>query len=198
MLYLKRSIGLIIILSLLSICSCSTGVEPLPGHGTLRIILQSSPSDTSIKISDQTINVDTTDYFQVIILQGKSYNNNYYAILFKTTTSYLEQDEEYNLISKENDSYEKFTLFESYVPPQQYDSIQFGLLPEQLKMGDFNIAVQVQPNNSYLLNLPINFQVYENRVTQITVEIDPFESLMRFRDLYYFIPKAKIKDVSYF
>lgn len=192
--------GYLIVLALwfAGIISCDSGVEPSPDPGILRITLQSDPADTAIVIVADTFYVANNDSFGVTIFQGRVYNDTVYSILYPTLRSYRQEDITYNLIRLDSSEYRKYVIFESYAPPGDYDRIQFGLKATVLRISNFDeIKVESPPNVNPLVDLYANFRVSENSVTEIGIQIKPFQSIQRYRDTYQFYPNLEIKSVKY-
>jgi len=91
--------------------------------------------------------------------------------------------------------YQQYKVFESYVPPGDYDTLKFGLNAVKdvfanrvvivSKSGkEFVVPLELPPNESLLLSFPIDAKVREGAVTEIYLEIFPFESIYRYRDSY--------------
>lgn len=193
------ALGLTILYGLgIIIIGCSTGVESSPDHGILRVTLQSEPADTFIVIIADTFAVSEGDSFGVTIFQGKVYhNNNTYALLYKDTDSYRTEDITYNIIRKENGEYKKFVIYESYVPPGDYNMLQIGVTASLLKIGNFYIPVKLPQGSDLLIDLFQDFQVRENRITEVNLQISPFKSVLRYRDSFHFTREIKITDIEY-
>ncbi|MDZ7317620.1 MAG: hypothetical protein ONB11_00580, partial [candidate division KSB1 bacterium] len=153
---------------------------------------------TSIIIIKDTITVSARDWFGVTITQGKIYHGENFAILFKDTQSYRVEDVVYNILERENGQYKKFTIYESYAPPNSYDKLQFGVTASLLRMGFFNIPVQLRPGDALLVDLNANFDIKENQTTEIDVQISPFKSVVRYKDSYYFTRQMQIIAVRYY
>lgn len=197
--YLFVQLGFAIVLAVgMFALSCDTGVEVSPAPGVIRVILQSDPADTSIIIIKDTITVSARDWFGVTITQGKIYHGDNFAILFKDTKSYRVEDVVYNILERKDGQYQKFTIYESYAPPNSYDKLQFGVTASLLKMGFFNIPVQLRPGDALLVDLTANFDIKENQTTEIFVQISPFKSVVRYKDTYYFTRQMQIIDVRYY
>lgn len=178
---------------------CNTGIEISPDPGILRVTLQSDPADTSIVIVPDTLNVAPNDSFGVTIFQGKAYNDSFFAVLYKSLKSTQQEDIIYNIIKIENGKYKKFTIFESYVPPADYNKIRFGIKPTVLKFSGFDeIKVESVGEANLFVELSQQFVVSENRITEVNVQISPFKSIQRYRDTYQFIPKVKTINVTYY
>jgi len=177
--------------------NCSN-IEPSPEPGILRITLASDPSDTTIVIVTDTFTVGESDSFGVTIFQGKVYRDSAYAVLYPTTRSYKQEDITYNLIKRENNQYHAYIIFESYVPPQDYNRIKFGMKATVLKFSNFDeIKVEAPQDSSLFVELEKHFTVYENRVTEVNVMLQPFRSISRYKDTYQFSPIVQITGVQY-
>ncbi len=178
--------------------NCSTGVEPSPRPGIVRITLQADPADTSIVIVSDTFSVSHGDYFGVKFFQGKVFSDTNYAFLFETKESYNIEEVTVNVLSRHDNEYRRFIVYECYVPPGEYDKIQFGLESSVLKLGNFEIPVEVPFGVNKLMDFQQNFTIHENRVTEINFGISPFKSVQRYRDKFHFTREIKIKDVKYY
>ena len=176
--------------------SCDAGIKDSPDPGTIRIIMQSNPSDTSIVIVPDTLSVTENDFFGVTVFQGKAYKDSMFAILYHDIRSTTQEDITYNIIKIDDGEYRKYTIFESYVPPGSYNRIQFGLKSSALKFSGFDvITVETPDETKYVdLNQPLN--ISENSVTEINVQISPFKSIDRYRDTYQFTPVVEIISVT--
>ncbi|MFZ5518341.1 MAG: hypothetical protein ACOY90_17025 [Candidatus Zhuqueibacterota bacterium] len=178
--------------------SCDTGVVESPEPGILRITLQSEAADTTLIVISDTLSVTASDWFGVTITQGKVYNGDNFAILYKDTSSYQIQDITYNILEQENDQYRKFTIYESFVPPGDYDKLQIGVTASLLKLGYFSIPIELPRGASLLIDLNQNFTVFkERRITEVNVQISPFKSVVRYKDSYHFMRMLEIAGVNY-
>ena len=190
-----RWLWLIFVVGLL--ITCQNGIEPTPNPGIIRVVLQSSPDDTFIVIVKDTFVVSEKDSFGVTVFQGKVYSGKTYAILYPNLKSYQQVDKTYNLLRRDGDQYHPFVIFESYVPPGNYDSLQFGLKATVLKLKDFDlIRVESPPDLNPIVNLPASMRVEENKITEVVVYLKPFQSIQRYRDVYRFIPKVQVVKVQ--
>lgn len=199
--------------------SCDTGLEASPEPGILRVSIQSNPLDTSIVIKSDTFSVIQGDSFGVKFFQGKVYNGENYALLYETTDSYLTEDLIFNVINRLNHSYEKVTVYESYVPPAHYDRLQVGITASEIRVSrvytrylydaDGNVIgsrldtttitnpVRLPDVATPLLDFETDFEINENKITEVVLQIDPFESLERFKDAYVFNRKIRINEIIY-
>ncbi|MCI0514692.1 hypothetical protein L0128_15870 [candidate division KSB1 bacterium] len=178
--------------------SCDMGVEPSPAPGVLRVTLQADPADSTILIVKDWFTVKYGDFFLVTIFQGKAFNDSNYAVLFVDKSSYQEKQSLFNMIEKKENTFERYVIFESYLPPFEYDRIQFGITALVVSLGNLEIPIQSPPNTTPFVTLPQNFKIMENRVTEINLQLSPFKSVKRYRDSYHFIPQMQIIDVKYY
>lgn len=191
--------GLVTLCALGLISGCDVGIEDSPDPGIIRVTLQAAPSDTSVIIVPDTLCVAPEDSFGVTIFQGKAYKDTISAVLYKSTTSTSQQDIIYNIIKIEHGEYQKFTIFESHLPPGNYNKIRFGMRAIVLKIGDFDeIAVESTDMDYLFVELEQNFNISEDRITEINVQVSPFLSIQRYRDKYQFIPIVEINDIKYY
>jgi len=177
--------------------SCSTGIESSPKPGILRVTLQSAPADTQITILNRTFTVSEGDFFGVTIFQGKVYSGEQFAFLFKDKNSYRQEDVTYNIVERKEGQYVLFTIFESYVPPGNYSKLQFGVTGSLVKLGYLEIPVKLPEGTTSMKDLPYEFRIDENQVTEINVLISPFKSVNRYRDSYQFTREMTITGVTY-
>jgi len=176
---------------------CDTGVEVSPAPGILRVTLQSEPTDTAIVVIDDTLTVSAGDSFGVTISQGKVYSGDNFAVLFIDINS-DKIEALYNVLAREIGEYKKYTIYESYVPPANYNMLQFVANAKSIKLKYFRVPVQLPEASNPLLDFKYDFQVLENKTTEINVQISPFKSVVRYRDSYYFTRDMRITGVQYY
>ncbi|MCX8010020.1 MAG: hypothetical protein N3A61_02610 [Ignavibacteria bacterium] len=207
-----KFVNLIIValLTTLLVNSCETGVEDSPQPGIIRVTLQSNPSDTMLVEKSDTF-YSTQKYaatFWMKISQGRIYRDSNFAIIYPTRFDYRQRDSIYNVLKVDSlKRYIQYTIFESYVPPFNFNKLEFGITPQRDSLmvvisntgKRFNNFVELPPGENLLISLPVDFEVKEGRVTQIDVQINPFKSVQRYRDLYRFYREnnVKIAKVSY-
>ncbi len=193
----RRSFSILVVAVLATgLLSCSTGVEESPQPGIVRVTLQANPADTTILILTDTVRVTDRDSMGVTIFQGKIFSGVKFATLFRSVTSYRAEDITYNVLKRDIGTYKTYVVYESYVPPGDYTKLQVGVTATLLKFRDVApIQLQLRPDDPLLLDFDIGFQVSENRVTEIMLQIDPLRSLIRYRDLYYFERKMRVLGV---
>lgn len=180
---------------------CSTGVEVSPQPGIVRVTLQSDPGDTSIAILTDMHRVTINDSLDLKTFQSKVYNGDKFAIFFRTTTSYRQEDAIHNVLKLDSSgTYTTFTIYESYVPPGSYDRLQIGITASFMHLEGpptYDISVRLPPEAPPLIDLYQPFQVFESRVTEVNVQISPFKSVSRYRDLYYFNRIVRVTGIWY-
>lgn len=177
--------------------SCDSTVEVSPAPGIIRVTLQSDPTDTSIIVIKDTFTVSQGDSFGVAISQGKIYNGDNFATLFINLNS-NDIEATYNILKRENGEYKKYTVYETYVPPDNYDKLQFVANARLLRLKYFLVPVQLPEGVSPLLDFNCDFEVFENDTTEINMQISPFKSVVRFKDSYYFTREMMIVGVKYY
>ncbi len=192
-----NAILLAITILLMSLAGCGSGIEDSPAPGILRITLESNQTDTVIIIVKDTLTVSDGDNFRVSIFQGRVFQGNTYGILYPSLTSTSQQERAYNLIARENNLYMRFQIFETYLTPGGYSDIEFGIDSEFLKLQNFDRIDVITPPN-YYLKLPVNFDIHENRITEVNVRVSPFTYIVRYRDSYNFEPEMDIVGVTYY
>ena len=177
------------------VVTCNTGVEESPQPGIVRVTLQANPADTTILILTDTVRVTDGDSMGVTIFQGKVFSGAKFATLFQSLTSYRPEDITYNVLKRDIGTYKTYPVYESYVPPGDYTKLQIGVTATLLKLREVAVSLQLRPNDPLLLDFDVGFQVSENKITEIMLQIDPLRSLTRYRDLYYFERKMRVLGV---
>ncbi len=177
--------------------TCDSGIENSPAPGIVRVTLESDPSDTVIIIVTDTLTVSDDDIFWVSIFQGRVFRDDTYGILYPRLESTRQEEKFYNIIWRQGGQYQRFTIFESHLPPQSYNKIEFGVDSRFLKLKNFDLIDVITPDN-YFIKLPADFEIKSNKVTEVNIRVKPFKSVTRFRDSYIFQPEMEIFDVKYF
>ncbi len=194
----RNCLVVVLILATVSIYTgCTTGVESSPLPGVLKITLQSNPNDTMIVVISDTLVVGEEDYFGNVIFQGRVFSGDHYAFLFPDKDKPQQEDKTYNIIERINGEYTQYTIFESYVPPGEYDAIEFGITGDLVELGYFEIPIKMPEGESPKQKLEHTFTVEENRTTEVNIQLSPFESVTRYRDSYLFRPVLEITNVTY-
>jgi hypothetical protein len=185
------------------ILSCDTGVEPSPEPGLLRVNLMADKADSSIVISGDTLYASPGDSMEIIIFQGRAYNDSNYVILLKNRDQAVAEDHRYNLLRRNNSGdYKKYTIFEYYVPPKSYNKLQFGisskflLLTYGYAVGGTGVHVKNKPDENNIEEFLINFDVNQGEITEINLQLEPFNSLTRHKDVFWFTPKFEVVSIN--
>lgn len=215
----KRSIYIATCYLLLSwVCSaCRTGVEPSPNPGILRVTLKANEADTTIIIQNDTSRFSRWDEFNLIVSRGKILRGANYALLYADRSIARVPGDTVNIIKREwlngvpikptdvaeintkNSRYITYVIFESYVPPGEYDSLSFSLSANEILIFVPKVymnPVQLPPGTTPQMQFPVHITVAEDRLTQVNLEIFPFSSLYRFRDSYLFGRKMMVVSVD--
>lgn len=197
--------------------ACRTGVEPSPSPGILRVTLKANETDTTIIIQNDTSRFSRWDEFNLIVSRGKILRGANYALLYADPSIARVPGDTVNIIKREwlngvpikptdfteintrNSRYIKHVIFESYVPPGEYDSLSFSLMANEILIFVPKVymnPVQLPPGTNPQMQFPVHITVAEGRVTQVNLEIFPFNSLYRFRDSYLFGRKMVVVGVD--
>lgn len=136
--------------------------------------------------------------FKVSVFQGKIYHDNLYAVLFTGLSKYRTETRDYNLLEQTGGRYRPFVIFESYVPPGEYDVLEFGLTASQLTLGVFNSPIELPEGESSLIRIIKDFDVLEGGTTELRVQIRPLESIARYRDSFIFDRAIEINTINYY
>lgn len=202
-------LSVILIFSALIFFDCTTGVTDSPDHGIVRVMFTADPADTILIERSDTFSVSTrfTAFFVLKVFQGRVYHDSDFAVLYPNIGSYRQEDEFVNIIALDSlGNYKVYKVFESYIPPGNYNSLEFGVTPASgipLKIvansgKTFENPVELPPDESLLYHFDQDFTVNENKVTQIDVQISPFKSVERYRDVYRLYRIMKITDIHYY
>jgi hypothetical protein len=183
--------------------NCGTGIVPSPDPGIIKVTLQADPADTLIVITGDTLTTVAGDSFHVKIYQGKAFTNDTtFAILYQNTSEYYEVEHNYNLFKREDGIYKEYTIFQSFLPPDNYSKIKFAINSEFLLLtrgfafGGIGIPMEIPPEASPFVEFPVNFKIDENNITEIKIQIKPLQSVIRYKDLFHFVPDLEIRSVS--
>ncbi|MBN2354585.1 hypothetical protein JXO59_00645 [candidate division KSB1 bacterium] len=183
--------------------NCSTGIVESPDPGIVKVTLRANAADTLIIITGDTLITVDGDSYHVKIYQGKAYTqDSIFAILYQNTSEYYEVEHNYNLLKRENGIYKEYTIFESFLPPDNYGKIRFGMIAYFLLLtrgyayGGIGIPMETPPGTSPFIEFPINFTIEENRITEIKLEIKPLQSVVRYKDIFHFVANMEVISVG--
>ncbi|RKY55292.1 MAG: hypothetical protein DRP89_03595 [Candidatus Neomarinimicrobiota bacterium] len=199
----KRNLLIVIsylfLVLLVLVDSCSTGVESSPEPGILRVKIQSDSSDTSIVIANKTYILSKQDRFNVKFTQGKVYDvDSVFFTLYPDIFSYTQRDVTCDILKTEDGQYKEFTIFETFLPPGEYRRLQFGIaVSSYVFLGNNEIPISLPPNTELLIDFDFDFSINSNELTEIKMNIYPFQSIKRFQDSFYFIRKVEVVKIDY-
>lgn len=181
----------------LTLGACETGVEVSPQPGVLRVTLQSHPADTSIVIVREPVRVRDGDQLNATVFQGKAYTaEGRFFILFPNLQSNRQRDETYNILARQGGEYVKHTVFETFLPPDVYERLEFGITASQLRISTFQIPIRLPDGERLLIDLEVPFEIFENQVTEFNVQIYPLQSVTRFRNAFLFNRKIEVAGIQ--
>lgn len=209
----------VILIAVILHLDCGTGVEPSPSPGIVRVTLKANEQDTAIVIRSDTTRFSRWDSFALYISQGLLYRDKNYAYLYRDISSARIVSDTVNIIGREwlngvpitandtttittaNSRYIKYVIFETYVQPGVYNRLEMNLNGMEVDTYIpklYQNPIRLPDSTSAVIGFDQSYTVSEGRTTEINLEIDPFGSLTRYRDLYVFSRKMKIIRVSQF
>ncbi len=216
---MSRSSAFLVVLSLAlaALSGCTTSVDPSPHAGIVRVTLKSDDTDNYLVILSDTTRFSRYDSFVAATLNGRVYRGSNYAPIYRTPGIERIDADTVNLLAREwlngtpinirdsvditpaNSRYQRYVIFESYVPPGSYDSLAFTLVAGEVAtyIPKYYVnPVQLPPGTLPQMSFPLSFTVQEDKVTQIDVEISPFKSLKRYQDLFLFNRIMRVAGVQ--
>jgi hypothetical protein len=104
-------------------------------------------------------------------------------------------------------AFKGYVIFESFIPPGNYDQLRFGINAPTDEMQNrltivtregkkFYIPVEIPPEEDKLITMNANFEVKSGQTTEIYVEMDLFKGITRYRDSYRLHRNLQIKAVK--
>jgi len=196
---------------------CNTGVEPSPDPGILRITMKSAEVDTLLVILGDTVKFSRVDHYDVIFSQGRLYQGNNYADLFTDLSIDRINSDTINILQRAwldgrlitpTDSvfdvetfqsrYVSSKVIEWYVPPGAYDKLQFnfkGIEVFVARPRQFRTPLQLAEGVTPIMSFNHPITVNAGHVTEVNLEILPFESIRRYKDSYIFDRKVSVTSV---
>jgi len=110
-------------------------------------------------------------------------------------------DHNYNLFDREENTFKKIMIFQSYLPPGDYTNLQFGITAEEMLLtygyafGGIRIPLDRTAETSLLQDLNTEYTISPEHVTELEIHIKISESVERYRDKYNLNPKLTVVDV---
>ena len=213
----RYGVPVAVILLILVLGGCKTAVEPSPSPGILRVIMKSAESDTSIVLLNDTSRFSRWDSFDMVISQGRLGRGEWYASIYNNSSSARKTSDTMNALGREwlngkpitwqdtdeitprNSRYRSYVVFESYVPPGTYDRLTFAITATEMEIfipKHYLNPVGLPPGIAPSIDFTGSYTVHESGVTQVEVEIQPYKSLRRYQDQFYFERKVSVVRVQ--
>lgn len=201
---------------LLSDIGCKTAVEPSPEPGILRVVFKSSDDDTAIIIQNDTSRFSRWDNFNIIVSQCRLYRGDNYSYVYNNLSSERKADDTVNALAREwlsgvpitfqdsdsitvgNSRFRRFVIFEYYVPPGSYQKMSISVTASEMEFfipKHYLNPVTLPPGVTPTMEFPVNVTISERGVTEIELELQPYKSLRRYQDQFYFERKLVVKQV---
>ena len=207
------------ILAGLVIAGCGNGIEPSPGPGILRVTIKANELDTTIVIGSDTSRFSRWDNFQLFISQGRLDRGGNYALLYANPSSARVNGDTINILARKwldgtpittadttpisatNSRYRSYVIFESNVPPGDYSRLEMSLIGKEMDIfipKIFQNPIQLPESTGSVIGFLQTISVREGGTTEINLEIDPFSSLQRYRDLFVFSRQVRVTNIRRF
>lgn len=200
------------------ISGCSTGVEQSPYPGIIRVTMKSVEQDTLLIILGDTVKFSRVDHYDVIVSQGRLYQGNNYADLYTDLSINRNNSDTINILQRAwldgrlitvNDpvfdveanrsKYVGSKVIEWYVPPGTYDKLQINLKGIEVFVArprQFRTPLQLAKDVSPIMNFNQTITISAGHVTEMNLEILPFQSIRRYQDSYIFDRKVSVVSVQ--
>lgn len=206
------------VLLALGAVQCTTGVEPSPDPGIVRVMIKGVESDTMIVIQGDSSEFSRWDLFNLYLSTGRIYQGEIYSTIYNSPTNERKGSDTANILAREwldgtpitprdtmritpdNSRWVNYIVFESYVPPGEYDRLYFALTATEMEIfipKHYLNPVQLPPGTEPGIGFDIPFTVVEGGVTEIRLEIYPYQSLSRYRDAFYFDREVIVSNVTW-
>lgn len=196
---------------------CDTGVEPSPDPGIIRVTIKSADADTLLIILGDTIKFSRVDHYDIVFSQARLYRDENYAELFtdlslerinSITINVLQRAWLDGRLITPNDSvfdveawnskYVSSKVVEWYVPPGTYNQLQFNLKGIEVFVArprQFRTPLQLADGVTPIMSFNQTININAGHVTEVNLEILPFQSIKRYKDSYIFERKVNIASI---
>ena len=197
---------------------CSTGVDPSPAPGIVRMTLKSDDADTLLVILADTIQFSKYDYYDVMVSQGRLWRGENYSYLYTNTSTERNATTIINILQRKwkngdiitpgdsvfdvdtwRSEYVSSTVYEWYVPPGTYDKLDFNLSGIEMyvvRPRRFQNPLQLPEGVRPIMTFPVSVTVEAGRTTEIQLVVSPFQSIRRYKDAYLFDRKVRIAKIQ--
>jgi hypothetical protein len=200
------------------VLSCTTGVDPSPEPGIVRVMIKGVETDTMIVIQSDTSEFSRWDVFDLYLSTGRIYQGPNYSTIYNNPSNERKGADTVNILAREwldgspitprdtmritpqNSRWINYVVFESYAPPGNYDRVYFSLTATEMEIfipKHYLNPVQLPPGVQPGMSFDIPFTVVEGGTTEIRLEIYPYQSLSRYRDAFYFDRQVVVSDVQW-
>lgn len=205
-------------LSVYLLSGCKTGVEPSPEPGVIRVTMKSNEVDTLLIILGDTVKFSRVDRFDVIFSQSRLYRGDNYADLYTDLSIDRKNSDTINLLQRawldgrlitptdpvfdvdaSKSKYVSSKVVEWYVPPGTYDKLEFNFKGIEIFVArprQFRTPLQLAEGVTSIMNFNYTITINSGRVTEVNLEVLPFQSIRRYRDSYIFDRKVSIASVQ--
>lgn len=196
---------------------CTTGVEPSPEPGIVRVMIKGVESDTMIVIQSDSSEFSRWDRFDLYLSTGRVYRGDLYSTIYNNPSNERKGSDTVNILAREwldgspitprdtmritpqNSRWINYVVFESYVPPGSYDRLYFSLMATEMEIfipKHYLNPVQLPPGTEPGMSFDVPFTVTDGAVTEIWLEIYPYQSLSRYKDAFYFDRQIIVSSVQ--
>jgi hypothetical protein len=214
--WMCRAAGTVLLAA--AVLSCTTGVDPSPDPGIIRVMIKGVESDTMIVIQSDSSEFSRWDRFDLYLSTGRVYQGSNYATIYNNPSNERKGADTVNILAREwldgapitprdtaritpqNSRWISYLVFESYVPPGEYDRLYFSLTATEMEIfipKHYLNPVQLPPGVQPGMSFDIPFSVTEGGTTEINLEIYPYQSLSRYRDAFFFDRKVVVSNVTW-
>ena len=196
--------SLLLILScVLAIAGCSDDYKIVgvgsQGPGILQVIMKSDDADSILVIAGDSARVTegSGDSLALSVSQGRAFRGADYATLYGSLQDYLQLIKTYNPIRKQSGTYQSLLLFQSYLPPANYDSLTFELNASYLQIGYYQIPLSPVQGAGDFVTFIQSFRIEEGRTTVVTLHVKPLSSLVRVGDSFQYSWIFDLVQITY-
>ena len=195
----NRLWSVVVLIPLLLSCSNEydlTGVNS-PEPGLLKVYIQADDAENYTVIAGDTMRIGAGDSLALQIGAGRAYRGSDYAILYKKLSDFRETSKTVNVLQQQQYGFIENLIFETWLPPARFDSLKIYVTADFIRLGYYEIPIVTATNASSFMRFDSSFMIYEEKTTEIHLQIKPFSSLIRVGDSYHFQGKIAISQIRY-
>lgn len=200
--FIRRLIPFILLMMIVLAGGCNEELDPgpvrSPDPGILRIFISSDNNDNFIVVAGDTAKVGdgVNDSLALKVGQARAFVDQKFAVIFIRLDEYRELTKTYNIIAQQQGIYKQILLYESFLVPDTYDSLGIVITAEFVQIGSFQIPIAMPAGAPPLFTFNNSFTINESRVTEIRLQLKPFQSMVRVKDEYHFFRKIEVVDIQ--